>query len=197
MTTVPPPKPVPDGFTLHTENTSHILLDAKAAFLNPVQEFNRDLSVASITTFSQLLNEEKEAKWHTSREKKAKAQAAKKRKGLFSTKVLVAPNNLRTVDSEVAMEISPAGDEEPSTSTSTLPVKEVRTIKRISSSSSALVEIFCSQSTPHIKSLFSKRYPLLVFAPFVTPRRFPLSSAPFSPTIIHTMLINKQVCYRK
>lgn len=132
MTTVPPPKPVPEGFTLHTENTSHILLDAKAAFLNPVQEFNRDLSVASITTFSQLLNKEKEAKWLTSREKKAKAQAAKKRKGVFSSAALLAKHliNVRTVDSETAVDVPPAGEGE--SSTSSLPVKEVRAIERIS-----------------------------------------------------------------
>ncbi len=77
------PKPVPEGLKLYTENTSHILLSAKEAFLNPVQEFNRDLSVASIITFSELLNAEKEAKWKRSREKKAEGKAAKKRKGVF------------------------------------------------------------------------------------------------------------------
>ncbi|KAF9053718.1 N2,N2-dimethylguanosine tRNA methyltransferase [Hymenopellis radicata] len=74
------PKPVPEGLKLYTENTSHILLSAKEAFLNPVQEFNRDLSVASIITFSELLNAEKEAKWKRSLEKKAQGKAAKKRK---------------------------------------------------------------------------------------------------------------------
>ncbi|OCH94961.1 N2,N2-dimethylguanosine tRNA methyltransferase [Obba rivulosa] len=63
---------VPEGLTLHTENTSHILLASDEAFLNPVQEFNRDLSVACIRTWSECLNEEKENKWKESQERRAK-----------------------------------------------------------------------------------------------------------------------------
>ncbi|KAF8654148.1 hypothetical protein AX16_003677 [Volvariella volvacea WC 439] len=63
---------VPDGFSLHTENTSHILLEANEAFLNPVQEFNRDLSVACIRVWSEELNKSKEEKWRQSREKQAR-----------------------------------------------------------------------------------------------------------------------------
>ncbi|KAH8833663.1 N2,N2-dimethylguanosine tRNA methyltransferase [Flagelloscypha sp. PMI_526] len=48
---------VPEGFRLHSENTTHILLGEDDAFLNPVQEFNRDLSVACIKTWSQQSNE--------------------------------------------------------------------------------------------------------------------------------------------
>jgi tRNA (guanine26-N2/guanine27-N2)-dimethyltransferase len=64
---------VPDGFTLHTENTSHILLPSNnEAFLNPVQEFNRDLSVAAIRVWSEELNRSKEERWRQSRERKLK-----------------------------------------------------------------------------------------------------------------------------
>jgi len=63
---------VPDGYTLHTENTSHILLASNEAFLNPVQEFNRDLSVACIRVWSEELNKVHEAKWKQNQEKKAK-----------------------------------------------------------------------------------------------------------------------------
>ena len=69
----PPPSSVtvPDGFTLHTENTSHILLPSNnEAFLNPVQEFNRDLSVASIRVWSEVLNRTKEERWRQTQEKK-------------------------------------------------------------------------------------------------------------------------------
>lgn len=67
------PITVPEGFTLHTENTSHILLPpGNQAFLNPVQEFNRDLSVACIRTWSEMLNEEKENKWKQAQERRAK-----------------------------------------------------------------------------------------------------------------------------
>ena len=67
---------VPEGFTLHTENTSSILLPTdNGAFLNPVQEFNRDLSVACINTWGELMNEEKRRKAEAaSAHKKAKKQ---------------------------------------------------------------------------------------------------------------------------
>jgi tRNA (guanine26-N2/guanine27-N2)-dimethyltransferase len=62
---------VPDGFTLHTENTSHILLPSNnEAFLNPVQEFNRDLSVAAIRVWSEELNRTKEERWRQARERR-------------------------------------------------------------------------------------------------------------------------------
>jgi tRNA (guanine26-N2/guanine27-N2)-dimethyltransferase len=67
---------VPEGFTLHTENTSHILISSKEeAFLNPVQEFNRDLSVACIRVWSEELNREKEVKWKQAQERRAKREA--------------------------------------------------------------------------------------------------------------------------
>lgn len=75
---------VPDGFTLHTENTSHILLESNEAFLNPVQEFNRDTSVACIRVWSEELNRSKEERWRQNQEKRAKKQkegVSKKRKG--------------------------------------------------------------------------------------------------------------------
>ncbi|KAI0341600.1 N2,N2-dimethylguanosine tRNA methyltransferase [Trametopsis cervina] len=64
---------VPEGFTLHSENTAHILLPSdNGAFLNPVQEFNRDLSVACITTWGKQMNEEKRRKWELTQERRAK-----------------------------------------------------------------------------------------------------------------------------
>lgn len=71
---------VPDGFTLHTENNTHILLTSNEAFLNPIQEFNRDLSVACIRVWSELLDKEKETKWRQMKEKKALKAQNKKRK---------------------------------------------------------------------------------------------------------------------
>lgn len=72
--TAPAGKEVPQGFVLHSENSSHILLDANAAFLNPVQEFNRDLSVACIRTWSEETNKLKELKWKQKQERRQKAQ---------------------------------------------------------------------------------------------------------------------------
>jgi tRNA (guanine26-N2/guanine27-N2)-dimethyltransferase len=67
---------VPEGFTLHTENNSHILISSKdEAFLNPVQEFNRDLSVACIRVWSEEMNREKEEKWKKAEERRAKRLA--------------------------------------------------------------------------------------------------------------------------
>ena len=64
---------VPEGYTLHKENSSAILLPASNdAFLNPVQEFNRDLSVACIRTWGETMNREKERKWRQSLERRAK-----------------------------------------------------------------------------------------------------------------------------
>src|ERR1700683_1189056 len=71
---------IPDGYTLHTENTSHILLPStNEAFLNPIQEFNRDISVACITTWSEELDKEKEAKWNSRQSRKAAGCSDKKR----------------------------------------------------------------------------------------------------------------------
>ncbi|KAF8636686.1 hypothetical protein AX17_003491 [Amanita inopinata Kibby_2008] len=63
---------IPDGFSLHVENTTKILLDTNEAFLNPVQEFNRDLSVAVIRVWSEELNRMKETKWRQAQERKVK-----------------------------------------------------------------------------------------------------------------------------
>ncbi|CAG8594709.1 14020_t:CDS:2 [Acaulospora colombiana] len=55
---------VPEGFKLHTENSAHLLLpDSNDAFLNPVQEFNRDLSVACIRVWAAERDEQKKQKW--------------------------------------------------------------------------------------------------------------------------------------
>ncbi|EGO21460.1 hypothetical protein SERLADRAFT_362807 [Serpula lacrymans var. lacrymans S7.9] len=85
MSNAPPsPSPliIPEGFTLHTENTSHILISSKdEAFLNPVQEFNRDLSVACIRTWSEQFDGEKEAKWGQAQERRARRERGGDRKG--------------------------------------------------------------------------------------------------------------------
>lgn len=76
---------IPDGMRLHTENTSNILLDANEAFLNPVQEFNRDLSVACITVWSEELNRVKEERWKKAQERKANHKKVQKKAKSMST----------------------------------------------------------------------------------------------------------------
>lgn len=72
-TTASPPFAVPEGFSVHSENSAHILLpNDNGAFLNPVQEFNRDLSVACIRTWGDQMNETRKKKWEIAQEKKAK-----------------------------------------------------------------------------------------------------------------------------
>ncbi|KAN0076846.1 tRNA methyltransferase [Tylopilus felleus] len=68
-----PPILVPEGFSLYTENNAHILISSKdEAFLNPVQEFNRDMSVACIRVWSEEMNREKEDKFRKAEERRAK-----------------------------------------------------------------------------------------------------------------------------
>ena len=68
-----------DGLSLHVENTTKIQLDPHETFLNPVQEFNRDLSVAAIRVWSEERNRVKEANWLRLKEKKIHAMGKRKR----------------------------------------------------------------------------------------------------------------------
>ena len=64
---------VPEGFSLYTENNAHILISSTdEAFLNPVQEFNRDMSVACIRVWSEELDREKADKFRKAEERRAK-----------------------------------------------------------------------------------------------------------------------------
>ena len=75
---------VPEGFKLHSENSARILLPATDdAFLNPVQEFNRDLSVACIRVWGDLREKEREVRWRQKLAREANGKggkAMKKRK---------------------------------------------------------------------------------------------------------------------
>ena len=58
------------------ENSATIVMaSAEAAFLNPVQEFNRDLSVACIRTWGDIMNEGRKAKWEKDLERRAQREA--------------------------------------------------------------------------------------------------------------------------
>ncbi|GAA5912975.1 hypothetical protein JCM6882_008888 [Rhodosporidiobolus microsporus] len=83
------PKPVPEGFVVHTESTTSILFAAPPSsssdgpapvFLNPVQEYNRDLSVVAIRTWGAIWGREKSARWEEGlkrkRERNGKKRAA-------------------------------------------------------------------------------------------------------------------------
>ncbi|GAA5902388.1 tRNA (guanine26-N2)-dimethyltransferase [Sporobolomyces salmoneus] len=91
-------RPVPEGFVVHTESTTSILFASPntasssssteptsasgpaPVFLNPVQEYNRDLSVVAIRSWSEIRQREKRKVWEESlkkrREKKRGKEAA-------------------------------------------------------------------------------------------------------------------------
>lgn len=74
-------KQVPAGYTVHREAGAEVLLaDGRDVFINPIQEFNRDLSSLTIRTWSELVDEEKKAKWERKKQSPSQRQADKKRK---------------------------------------------------------------------------------------------------------------------
>ena len=61
--TIDLPGGIPDTHRPHTEGTTTILVPKdNVAFLNPEQEFTRDLSVAGIRTWNEMRKEEQEAR---------------------------------------------------------------------------------------------------------------------------------------
>ncbi len=72
-------KPVPDNYRLTKENSANILVPISEtsdnkAFINPIQEFNRDLSVAAIRVWSEIVRTEKSAKFKSKRKGKKNAE---------------------------------------------------------------------------------------------------------------------------
>ena len=76
----------PAGYTVHRESTTEILVAAKDSansrsqvFINPIQEFNRDLSVLALRAWSNLLAAEKR-QTNSKRRAGKQERANKKRK---------------------------------------------------------------------------------------------------------------------
>ncbi|KIY43399.1 N2,N2-dimethylguanosine tRNA methyltransferase [Fistulina hepatica ATCC 64428] len=82
MSTASPVITVPEGFKLHTENGAHLLLSPDEAFLNPVQEFNRDTSIACIRVWTEELNKKREERWRRAQDTKLQKSAKKKQRGI-------------------------------------------------------------------------------------------------------------------
>ena len=155
-----PPIEVPYGFTLHSENTTHILLPSdNGAFLNPVQEFNRDLSVACIRVWSEEWNRAKEAKWRAAQEKKAK-RPEKRWKGLCDV-CTPLPAACGYISGVIVDSKNPEGSTE---------AKEKEVRFRYSFLSSNL-DPDISSSFTRISSCCWKPYRLQGLDRFVTPRR--------------------------
>ncbi|GAA5941309.1 tRNA (guanine26-N2)-dimethyltransferase [Sporobolomyces koalae] len=85
-------RPVPEGFVVHTEATTSILFAAPATastseptsasgpapvFLNPVQEYNRDLSVVAIRSWSEIRQKEKRKVWEDNLRKRKEKKRSK------------------------------------------------------------------------------------------------------------------------
>lgn len=75
------PRPVPTGFSPHTERNATILLPVQdKPFLNPIQEYNRDLSVAVIRQWARTREDEAKAKWDKRKAKRDQGQGKGKGK---------------------------------------------------------------------------------------------------------------------
>ena len=85
-------KPVPAGFTLYKEGGSEILISGPQSskeqqsdaaqspvFINPIQEFNRDVSLAAIAAWSTIRDFEKRTAWDK-KQLQGRGRPAKKRK---------------------------------------------------------------------------------------------------------------------
>ena len=81
--TVPLPDGIPPNHREHTESKTTILVPTDhTAFLNPTQQFNRDLSVAVIRAWNERRKEKAETRWRLKNErKKGKAKGKGKGKG--------------------------------------------------------------------------------------------------------------------
>lgn len=158
-TMTPSMREPPEGYRVHRESTTEILVPSNTpkegqsarsqVFINPIQEFNRDLSVLALQTWSDILALEKQKK-HV--HKKGKAVTGRKRK-------------LADTDDDVATGGEPAVDE------------QVRTCCNVGELHLKLTSIWSrSQSLPLVKtstvSPCSKVYPPLDSAPSATPRSY-------------------------
>jgi tRNA (guanine26-N2/guanine27-N2)-dimethyltransferase len=75
-------RPVPEGFSPHTERNATILLPVQdKPFLNPIQEYNRDLSVAVIKHWSKVKDNELREKFEKKRSKVAANKEKQRGKG--------------------------------------------------------------------------------------------------------------------
>ncbi|KAJ9474780.1 tRNA (guanine(26)-N(2))-dimethyltransferase, mitochondrial [Pseudozyma hubeiensis] len=85
------------------ENSATIVMpSAEAAFLNPVQEFNRDLSTLAIRTWSERLDAEKKARFVRAAQRKAASASSSKGKG--KRKGVQAANGSASAEDAVATE---------------------------------------------------------------------------------------------
>ncbi|CAO3572741.1 unnamed protein product [Mortierella alpina] len=75
--------PAPKGFKKVTEGKATILFpDTNEVFYNPIQEFNRDISIAAIRTWDEIFQEERSARLAEKKARKAASAAKRAKEGL-------------------------------------------------------------------------------------------------------------------
>ncbi len=166
-----------DNESAFRENSATIVMpSAEAAFLNPVQEFNRDLSTLAIRTWSERLDAEKKARFVKAAERKAASAS----KGKGKRKEVKGANGSSIVD-EAAAEQPDAKkariDENGNgVTTSTVTESEASVadaaVSAEASSGSTVVPDRQKTSTAATSSHFSKHSVPQVFVAFDTPRKF-------------------------
>lgn len=129
---VPSSRPVPEGYIRHTESTTSILfaiptpkaprkaptastsasnaaanptLLTPAVFLNPVQEYNRDLSIVAIRTWSEERQREKNVIWEEGLRKRWAKEKEKKRKVVVEAEAEGGDTKRRKVEDGSVVEV--------------------------------------------------------------------------------------------
>lgn len=115
--TTPEERPVPAGFVLHTESTTSILFASVVdptgkpqVFLNPVQQYNRDLSIVAIRTWSEQRQQERATLWEASMRKR-RAKGPTKRRALGEADEEGGTKKRKVEDGEAEVSARPAGIE--------------------------------------------------------------------------------------
>ncbi|KZO95855.1 N2,N2-dimethylguanosine tRNA methyltransferase [Calocera viscosa TUFC12733] len=151
----PAPAPaihIPPNHTLHLESTTHILLKPTDAFLNPAQEFNRDISVAVIRTWSEVYAEEKRERWAGKRKRREeKGGVGRKRRRVGEVDLPGAAEAVE--DAEPAAEEEEDPQPEQDTPTSSQPANTYRPHRF------TLLEAFSATGLRAIR--YAKEIPLL------------------------------------
>lgn len=106
---------MPEGFVPYSEATTSILFAAPPesssattapVFLNPVQQYNRDLSVVAIRTWSEARQREKRAYWEEGLRRKRERKRAREDKGGDAKKRKGAEGEAVKTEAEKAAEVT-------------------------------------------------------------------------------------------
>lgn len=192
--TVPLKEPHPANYSLHTESTTTIFLPNEGAFLNPVQHYNRDMSVAVIRAWNEMRKEELEEKWRVRLERRGGKPRPRKKKNKKAAegeaKAMAIEAEEEKPEKEGTMEVE--GDTLAEVKESEEPVAGPSNGAGVVSYIKTLLEfrLTCNSraNSGRLPSTFLKLLLLLVFGPSDTPKKFPTLSMSL-PTIFHLLLV--------